>query len=148
MKKMVEKVRTLERQIASEQGEFAFFGLILPEECLTWDLVVSAPWLEKLPRQGIEFIASRMQQVLSRKERLMIAAIVPLDSQHPLVRAIQERELRHGPAIIRFMEEMGGTIGDLRFSRMFVLASQKLPPAKKPRKAQTKQTPRRKTAAS
>jgi hypothetical protein len=47
MKQMIEKLASLERDVASEKGEFSLFGLFLREDAEgKWDLLASAPWLE------------------------------------------------------------------------------------------------------
>jgi len=48
MKQILDKFVSLERDIASEKGEFSLFALFLREDAEdNWDLLASAPWLEK-----------------------------------------------------------------------------------------------------
>ena len=54
----IEKFRRVMEEVSAARGEFVFFGLFLREEAPdTWDVVISAPWLEagKLKALG-EFV--------------------------------------------------------------------------------------------
>ena len=78
---------------------------------------------------------------------MALQTVVPLDAGQIDEGAHAIGRVQDAP-ILRFLEDMGGTIGNLRFSRMFVITSQKLPPAKKRRRAQAKKSPRRQTAVT
>ena len=63
MKQIIEKLASLERDIASEKGEFSLFALFLREDAEDkWDLLASAPWLEPNNRESLEYLVNRLRR--------------------------------------------------------------------------------------
>lgn len=80
MKTAIDALLELERALSREKGPFTLFALFLREEALEkWDLVVSAPWIEKDKRSALRLLADRLQESLSASDVLSISRIVLLD---------------------------------------------------------------------
>ena len=80
MKTVIDALLDVERALSSEKGPFTLFALFLREEALEkWDLVVSAPWIEKDKRSALRLLADRLQESLSASDVLSISRIVLLD---------------------------------------------------------------------
>ena len=80
MKTVIDALLDVERALSSEKGQFTLFALFLREEALEkWDLVVSAPWIEKDKRSALRLLADRLQESLSASDVLSISRIVLLD---------------------------------------------------------------------
>lgn len=87
---MVDKVLPLALSITKEKGEFALFGLFLREDAPNrWDLVVSAPWLDRDRKGGMEYLARKLRLRLTSEELLTLSGIVVLETHQPGVRAMQ-----------------------------------------------------------
>ncbi len=84
-------LRKAVKAMAAQKGEFTLFALLLRTDALgTWDLVVSAPWLEsgQLKSTG-EFI--RLLTKLIGEESLQhFSRVVTLDKDAPEVRFLVE----------------------------------------------------------
>ena len=90
MEQMVEKLTSVEREAASEKGDFVLFGLFLPEDAQDrWDLLASAPWLEARKIDGLRYLSDRLQPRLDAKERLLLSRIVILEKDNQVLAAIQ-----------------------------------------------------------
>ena len=103
MKQMIEKLASLERDIASEKGEFSLFALFLREDADdTWDLLASAPWLEADKRESLEYLVNQLHARLDTQELLSLSRIVLLEKDNPVLEAIhKEIKVRHGMTEVR-----------------------------------------------
>ena len=103
MKQTIEKLASLERDIASEKGEFSLFALFLREDAdNTWDLLASAPWLEVDKRESLEYIVNQLRARLDTQELLSLSRIVLLEENNPVLEAIHKAiKVRHGMAEVR-----------------------------------------------
>ena len=103
MKQIIEKLASLEREIASEEGEFSLFALFLREDADDkWDLVASAPWLEANDRESLEYLVNHLRPQLDTQELLSLSMIVLLEKDNPVLEAIHKAiKLRHGMAEVR-----------------------------------------------
>ena len=106
MKQTIEKLAFLERDIASEKGEFSLFALFLREDADdTWDLLASAPWLEADKRESLEYLVNQLRARLDTQELLSLSRIVVLEEGNPVLEAIHKRiKVRNG------MVEVGDSI--------------------------------------
>jgi hypothetical protein len=100
MKQIIEKLASLERDIASEKGEFSLFALFLREDTDDkWDLLASAPWLDANKRESLDYIVNQLRARLDTRELLSLSMIVLLEKDNPVLEAIhQEIKVRHGIA--------------------------------------------------
>lgn len=89
IKHILNKLESLEKQIANEKGDFSLFGLFLREDAEDrWDLVVAAPWLNSDNIEDLNYIASKLKYFLKNRELLSISRIVILDLDDPIVQII------------------------------------------------------------
>lgn len=89
IKHIINKLESLEKDIADEKGEFSLFGLFLREDAENrWDLVVAAPWLNSDSMEDLTYIASKLKTILKNSEFLSISRIVILDLHDPIVQII------------------------------------------------------------
>jgi hypothetical protein len=103
MKQLLEKLVSLERDIASAKGEFSLFALLLREDVGDqWDFLVAASWLEADNRESLEYLANQLRSRLSTQELLSLSMIVVLEENNPVLNAIhKEVQIRHGIAEVR-----------------------------------------------
>ena len=100
MKAPTDTLLEIERAISHERGPFTLFALFLREEALEkWDLVVSAPWIEKDRRSALKLLSDRVQASLSASDLLSISRIVLADPSDPAVDAIN-RTVRVGHSTV------------------------------------------------
>ena len=103
MKQMIEKLASLERDLASEKGELSLFALFLREDGDgKWDLLASAPWLEADKRESLEYLVNHIQTRLDMQELLSLSMIVILEEDNPVLEAVhKEVKVRHGIVEVR-----------------------------------------------
>ena len=103
MKQIIEKLASLERDIASEKGEFSLFALFLREDADDkWDLLASAPWLEANNRKSLDYLVNQLRARLDTQELLSLSMIVLLEKDNPVLEAIhKEVRVRQGMAEVR-----------------------------------------------
>ncbi|MBM4031976.1 MAG: hypothetical protein FJ291_09345 [Planctomycetes bacterium] len=106
---MVDKVVPLALRITKEKGEFALFGLFLREDAPNrWDLVVSAPWLDRDRMGGMEYLARKLRSRLATDELVTVSGIVVLETQSQGVRDMQRwRAIRGTPQRLENVELFG-----------------------------------------
>ncbi len=100
MRGIADKLRTVEQQLAEQQGRFALFALFLREGSPeVWDLVVSAPWMTKNESESLKIVATMVQESLAPEELTTISRIVVVDASDPQVAAIRKAvKTEHGVA--------------------------------------------------
>lgn len=80
---IIEKFVEVEKEIASEKGDFVLFAVLEREENPgRWDVVAAAPWIGDDKRPAIDYIISKLDRKLSREERgalSMVALLNPTD---------------------------------------------------------------------
>lgn len=89
MKAPTDALLQVERSVSEEKGPFALFALFLREEAPEkWDLVVSAPWIEKDKGSALRLISERVKTSLTASDLPLISRIVVADPSDPAVDAI------------------------------------------------------------
>ncbi len=103
MKQMIDKLASLERDIASEKGAFSLFALLLREDAEDkWDLLASAPWLELNKKASLEYLANQVYSRLDTPELLALSRIVILEKGNPVLEAIHRTvRVQHGMTEVR-----------------------------------------------
>jgi hypothetical protein len=98
MKPFIEKLRTLERQMAHEKGRFTLFALFQRVEAQDrWDLVVAADWFAEDKKDALNYLATKIKAWLDEHEWLAISRIILLDRDDPNLDAIQRAiQVEHG----------------------------------------------------
>ena len=122
MNQMIDHLASLERDIASEKGEFSLFALFLREDAEDqWDLLASAPWLEVNKKASLEYLANQIRSRLDTQELLSLSRIVILDPGNPVLEAVHRAvRVQHG------MSEMRDSIFfDMPIKHAYLITSQK-----------------------
>jgi hypothetical protein len=84
--------------MVERRGEFALFALFLRDDAPgTWDLVVSAEWLDPDRIKSLQFIYESIGRYLTTNELRKISMTVVLDAGGPVVRS--------------FLDRVGGRVG-------------------------------------
>ncbi|HEX8683952.1 MAG TPA: hypothetical protein VF707_16655 [Ardenticatenaceae bacterium] len=107
-KPLIDKLVTLEQEIAAERGEFTFLALFRREDSHYWDVVVAASWLEGDKGEAYRFMAEQLQSHLEIQEILTISRIVLIDEDNPYLEAvIQTKDGQEGVVEVRDEEFFG-----------------------------------------
>ncbi|NLJ29091.1 MAG: hypothetical protein GX433_13945 [Deltaproteobacteria bacterium] len=102
MKTIVEKLIRAEREMSEDKGAFLLFAFSLREDAPDlWDLIVSAPWITQDKSGSLNYIAKKVQGVLSAEELLKLSRIVIIEQDYPALEAIHRViHIEHGSAEI------------------------------------------------
>lgn len=78
----LDKFSEIARRIRAKRGPVALFGLFLRDDASdeTYDLVVSAPWLDGQGLAGLRYLAGKLGEVLDPQEMLYLSRIVPMET--------------------------------------------------------------------
>lgn len=119
--KLIDKLRQIEKQLSEEQGPFYLFGLFQREEAADkWDLLVSAAWIQKDKYAGLQLIAKRIQDKLSKDEVIQLSRIVLIDDDNPALESLNRSvQIEHGITEIRNSNFFG-----LDIKRAIIITSQ------------------------
>ena len=122
MKDFAEKLRGVEREVAAEMGPFLLFALFLREDTAdSWDLLVSAHWLEVDKGAALKYLAKKLQFVSSAAELERLSRIVIIGSNQPALAAIQSAiHVEHG-----FTEVLNSTFNGLKIDRAYIITSRR-----------------------
>ena len=103
MNELVDKMVSLERDISQEKGRFNLFALFLSEDAEDkWDLLVSAPWIEKDKKSAMHYIAELIQSRLSKDELVSLSRIVLIDKNKPELVAFQKAiHTEHNKVVVK-----------------------------------------------
>ena len=95
----IEKFRRVMEEVSAARGEFVFFGLFLREEAPdTWDLVISAPWLEAGKRKALGEFVEKVTAIAGKQELLTLSRIVTLKHDDSNLEAVlQAVHVDNGP---------------------------------------------------
>lgn len=80
MRTLATKIGQLRKVIEKQRGEFTLFALVLPEEAIAWDMLVSAKWIDEDQSAALRYIVKEVQSVLTKKELLTLSGILLFDS--------------------------------------------------------------------
>jgi hypothetical protein len=88
---MAGKFRRLALEVTTEKGEFALFGLFYREDAPNvWDLVVSAPWMDRNEMAALRYLAKKLRHRLRTRELVSLSRIVVRETGNPGVRALRK----------------------------------------------------------
>lgn len=89
MKQLLEKLKSIAKEIAEERREISLFAFFLREDAGNrWDLVVAAPWINTDSMEDYKYIADKLKYYLEVNELLSISRIVLLDTYDSIVQII------------------------------------------------------------
>ncbi|MBS1789481.1 MAG: hypothetical protein JST85_17285 [Acidobacteria bacterium] len=114
----INQLRQIKNKVEAEKGEFVLFGLFLRDEAVDkWDLVVSAPWLEKDKMKGLGEFVKKMASVVGEDEVLTLSRIVTLNHDDPSLEAIlQDVQVEND-----LVEMQGHNLFGLPISQAYIL---------------------------
>src|SRR5256885_49548 len=95
---MIDRTKFIElrNEIIGERGDLALFALFLREDAEDrWDLLVSAPWLERNEAAGLRYLSKKLMTRLSERELLEISRVVLIEQSDP---GLRSQEI---PAVLR-----------------------------------------------
>lgn len=102
MTDLVSEFVKIEKKIAKENGGFTLFGIFQresPEE--KWDVVVSAPWLNRNERKNWLYIIESIESVLGKQGLLKLSKVELLDDKDHFVKAVNSAfNVEHKPVEI------------------------------------------------
>jgi|HubBroStandDraft_1064217.scaffolds.fasta_scaffold18749_4 HEPN domain-containing protein len=83
------KICAVERELAVEKGGFTFFAMMHREGGFSGsaDIVVAAPWIEE-DANAAKHVREKIVSSLAKSELTRISAIITLNRQHPMIRAL------------------------------------------------------------
>ena len=134
MKQIIEKLASLERDIAYEKGEFSLFALFLREDAdEKWDLLASAPWLEANNRESLDYLVNQLRSRLDTQELLSLSRIVLLEKGNPVLEATHKAiKVRHSMVEVRDSLSFGVPI---KYAYIITSARENLPRSYTPQPA-------------
>src|SRR5689334_15267034 len=115
MNTLVSKLQQLELQLSAQYGPIALFALLKREDSHdNWHIVISAEWAASDYKHVIGMISNQLRRALTQEEFSQIGAIILLNSQDPLVKAMTaEFNVEHGDLRVhdRMLDGIGVTHG-------------------------------------
>lgn len=82
-------LRSAMREIALQRGEFTLFALFKRSDALgTWDLVVSAPWLDEDDWNALGEFTQLLGNHIGEEQLKELARVVTLDTSDPALNAV------------------------------------------------------------
>lgn len=122
MKKLVEKLRVLEIELAKEKGPFLLFALFLREDAPdVWDLLVGAPWIEADKGAALRYIVKNLNVVATRHELTTISRIVIIEHSNPALASLQSAvNIEHGSVEIKESNFFG-----LKIEHAFIITARR-----------------------
>ncbi len=98
MKEIIEKFKSIEKELSIEKGDFNLFALFLREDSANkWDLLVSADWIVQNKSESIKIIANKVQEYLEKKELVNLSRIVVIEEDNPALDVIHKTiTVEHG----------------------------------------------------
>jgi len=122
MNELVDKLVTLESDISKEKGSFNLFALFLREDAEDkWDLLISAPWIEKDKKAAMKYIAELIQSRLNKSELVTLSRIVFIDkNQQELVAFQRTIHTEHNKVVVKNSDFLG-----LKIKAAFIITSKR-----------------------
>jgi hypothetical protein len=85
----VDVFRKAMRRIASQKGDFTLFALFRRANGIgEWDLVVSAPWLQKSRYQAVSELVDLLSKSIGRKSLVELARVEPIPTKDPNLKSL------------------------------------------------------------
>ena len=83
------KFAQIRDDIIAEKGSLTFFALFLREGAEDrWDLLASAPWLDRDEPSSLRYLTKKLTAKLSERELLEVSRIVIVDQNDPALRRL------------------------------------------------------------
>jgi len=119
------------KYVAARKGDFTLFGLFLrPGTLGSWDLVVSAPWLERDYLNSTGELLDLMAKSIGRRSFLRLARVQQIPGRDPTVRSLLETPVEDEDRILQNVELFG-----LQFEKVIILRAKRQERKKRAAKA-------------
>ena len=82
MKEVINKIGKLAKELIEERGEIAFLALVLREDDIAWEIVISAQWIDDNRQEALDYLVAKVQKSLTKNELLSISSIVFLQRSY------------------------------------------------------------------
>jgi hypothetical protein len=123
MSTLVDKLRTLEQEIAQERGDFILFALVQREDTMPnrWDLLLSAPWFEQDEKATLTYLAGKLNTALSPQEMVQISRMIVFPPEDPRLQEIKQKIKR--PILHEDVEISQWTFSSMPVSHAHIVTS-------------------------
>lgn len=120
-KTMVEKLQSVEQEIASAKGSFVLFILLLKEDSEKWDLVFSSKWGIDKEKKALEYVIKKIQSNLTDDELRNISRVVFLNPSDSFVQMLNSViHVEHGIA-----DFQNNVINDVFIRHAYIITSKR-----------------------
>lgn len=91
MKEIVNKLRLIEKETATERGEYDLFALFLREDSSNkWDILVAATWIDNNKEEALKYLSKKIQNSFDQSELSFISRIVIIEDNNPALAALPQ----------------------------------------------------------
>jgi hypothetical protein len=126
--------------IEAQRGPFVLAGLFMREDAPgRWDLVVSAPWLQRGKLVALDDFVKRLSDALGQEEVLSLSRVVTLNRKDPALKRI----LQELGSITQPVEKVGHNLFGLPVEHAYVLRAHGRAPSNKRRRPPASRARRR-----
>jgi hypothetical protein len=116
------------RAVEAEHGPFVLAGLFMREDSPSrWDLVVSAPWLQRGKLLALGEFVKRLSDALGQEEVLSLSRIVTLNRSDPALQSI----LHEVGTITEPVAKIGDNLFGLPLEQAHILRAHRRTPSRK-----------------
>jgi hypothetical protein len=106
MNSLTQKMTIVEQELAVEQGKFTLFALFLRENSPgLWDVLVSAPWIDKDRQAGLNIVVAKINACLEKSEVLKLSHIVIVEHDHPELRELDRFDFAKSANLIEVKDD-------------------------------------------
>ena len=120
------KFAQIRDEIIIEKGSLTFFALFLREGVEDrWDLLASAPWLDRDEPGGLRYITKKLAGRLSEREMLELSRIIIVSQQDPALRKLL-RNITAEDGELQFLDNV--QFGPLSLSRAIIFEAKSTAP--------------------
>lgn len=124
MKATLQKLVTVEKELAHEHGPFTLFAYVLPDdaELERWDLLVGGPWIDHYRGNVIDVLVKALQRHFTLEEMIQLGSVITISESNPGLKAIHEEvRVEHGLVEIRDFK-----FYQVEIARGYVITSQEV----------------------
>jgi len=115
----VDRLRSVKEELEVPSGAFTLFALLLRDDAPgVWDLVVSAPWLDRDQHAGLKRVADVVSAKLAREELVELSRIVILEAGNPVLEALLSAVNVSGGGVMRVRDS---NLAGLQIKEAFIL---------------------------
>ena len=91
MENILNKLKTVEKNLSEERGRFVLFGMFLKEDSKSkWDIVISANWIGSETRKFLQYFVSKFASEVQKQDLANISSVVILNPTDPFVQTINQ----------------------------------------------------------